>query len=1049
MGNQSVRSFDHYKSQKMHLRSILIILGLFLFQPGNAQSIVGQVKDAKGVPLPSASVIVDGTNGQFADIDGRFNFQLQPGTHEVRFSFIGYISQNRTVELAGEDIEFNIVLEEDAVMIDDVVVVGYGVQRKKEVTGSIVQVSSKQITGIQTPSFEAALQGQAAGVQVSQSSGVAGAPSLIRVRGVASVSAAGDPLYVVDGIPITQEYFLRGNSGAMNNNPLAAINPNDIESVEILKDAAATGIYGSRGANGVILITTKRGKKGTAFEFSTRAGFGIPATRPNMMDTETYLALRQEAWENDGGTGYVWLPNMSSAGDDPATRQAAYMQAMNTQTDWVDETTGRGTKGAINFGVRQGGDRYNLYAGVSKDNNSSYLLGNSYNRSSGRVNFDWKPNSWATVVLSTSLSRGENNRIDAAWSGGMGDAMSNALPYYPVRYEEDVLDANGNVAHSAGEYFLWFDEWGGTKNPVAIRELKKWKTTEDRSISNAQLILTPIEDLHVKLSGGFDYLHLREDVFNPGALSITSELGSANRYANYVLNWNYSATVDYRWELDDTQAVNFLAGSEFQRTDNYGYGLYYGNVEGPIFESDSLSQEAANVNRTVNLPSQHSFLSYFGRVNYSLKDRYFLQATARVDGSSRFGRESRYGFFPSLSAGWVMSDEEWFNSENISFMKVRSSIGFTGNAALPDYARFGTYSASNNGTTYAGDSILYPIQPENPTLRWETSRTIDASIEMGLWQDRITFELAGYHKYSTDVLMNVSTPASTGFTNFWDNVGTILNRGVELSIKSRNLVGEFQWNTDLNVARNYNELIDIGDYTPDAVSGGTNDSRVIVGRPIGSFYLVEHSHADPETGLPVYLDLDGNETYDYNNDIRKYVGDGLPDIIGGMNNTFRYKNWDLSALATFSIGAKIFDSSAKRQLGVVTGWNMREEKLDRWRQPGDEATYPLLTLDETTYSLPSGFPWWNTSLFIYDASYVRLRNLTIGYNVPLQPGSAMTNCRIAFNATNVFTITNFPGLDPEVVRDFENAQDRNMSPNVTYLTPPQERAFTLSISTNF
>jgi TonB-dependent starch-binding outer membrane protein SusC len=1049
MGNQSVRSFDHYKSQKMHLRSILIILGLFLFQPGNAQSIVGQVKDAKGVPLPSASVIVDGTNGQFADIDGRFNFQLQPGTHEVRFSFIGYISQNRTVELAGEDIEFNIVLEEDAVMIDDVVVVGYGVQRKKEVTGSIVQVSSKQITGIQTPSFEAALQGQAAGVQVSQSSGVAGAPSLIRVRGVASVSAAGDPLYVVDGIPITQEYFLRGNSGAMNNNPLAAINPNDIESVEILKDAAATGIYGSRGANGVILITTKRGKKGTAFEFSTRAGFGIPATRPNMMDTETYLALRQEAWENDGGTGYVWLPNMSSAGDDPATRQAAYMQAMNTQTDWVDETTGRGTKGAINFGVRQGGDRYNLYAGVSKDNNSSYLLGNSYNRSSGRVNFDWKPNSWATVVLSTSLSRGENNRIDAAWSGGMGDAMSNALPYYPVRYEEDVLDANGNVAHSAGEYFLWFDEWGGTKNPVAIRELKKWKTTEDRSISNAQLILTPIEDLHVKLSGGFDYLHLREDVFNPGALSITSELGSANRYANYVLNWNYSATVDYRWELDDTQAVNFLAGSEFQRTDNYGYGLYYGNVEGPIFESDSLSQEAANVNRTVNLPSQHSFLSYFGRVNYSLKDRYFLQATARVDGSSRFGRESRYGFFPSLSAGWVMSDEEWFNSENISFMKVRSSIGFTGNAALPDYARFGTYSASNNGTTYAGDSILYPIQPENPTLRWETSRTIDASIEMGLWQDRITFELAGYHKYSTDVLMNVSTPASTGFTNFWDNVGTILNRGVELSIKSRNLVGEFQWNTDLNVARNYNELIDIGDYTPDAVSGGTNDSRVIVGRPIGSFYLVEHSHVDPETGLPVYLDLDGNETYDYNNDIRKYVGDGLPDIIGGMNNTFRYKNWDLSALATFSIGAKIFDSSAKRQLGVVTGWNMREEKLDRWRQPGDEATYPLLTLDETTYSLPSGFPWWNTSLFIYDASYVRLRNLTIGYNVPLQPGSAMTNCRIAFNATNVFTITNFPGLDPEVVRDFENAQDRNMSPNVTYLTPPQERAFTLSISTNF
>ena len=327
--------------------------------------------------------------------------------------------------------------------------------------------------------------------------------------------------------------------------------------------------------------------------------------------------------------------------------------------------------------------------------------------------------------------------------------------------------------------------------------------------------------------------------------------------------------------------------------------------------------------------------------------------------------------------------------------------------------------------------------------------TIDASVELGLLEDRITTELAFYHKYSTDVLMNVSTPASTGFTNFWDNVGTILNRGVELSIKSRNLIGKFQWTTDLNVARNYNELVDIGNYTPDAVSGGTNDSRVIVGRPVGSFFLVEHSHVDPENGLPVYLDLEGNETYDYNNDIRQYVGDGLPDLIGGMNNTFRYGNWDLSALATFSIGAKIFDSSAKRQLGVVTGWNMRDEKLDRWRQPGDIATYPRLTLDETTYSLPSGFPWWNTSLFIFDASYLRLRNLTLGYNVPLGKDSDLQNCRIAVNATNVFTITNFPGLDPEVVRDFENAQDRNMSPNVTYLTPPQERAFTLSISTNF
>ena len=440
------------------MRNALTLMSACLWVAlAQAQSLSGVIQDSNGAPLPGASVVADGINGQFTDRNGRYELSLTPGNHSVQFSYIGYIAQNKQVTMGSASIVLNVTLADDAVLIDDVVVVGYGVQRKKEVTGSIVQVNAKQITGIQTPSFEAALQGQAAGVQVSQSSGIAGAPSLIRVRGVASVSAAGDPLYVVDGIPITQEYFLRGNSGAMNNNPLAAINPNDIESVEILKDAAATGIYGSRGANGVILITTKRGKKGTSFEFSTRAGIGTAATRPNMMDTETYLTMRQEAWENDGGTGYVWLPNMTSSSDDPQTRKDAYLRAMQTNTDWVDQSIGVGNKNAVNFGVRQGGERYNLYVGIAKDNNQSYLLGNSYDRTSGRVNLDFAPNKQWKMLMSSSFSRGENNRIDAAWSGGLGDAMSNALPYYPVQYDETEYDANGNVAHEAGEYFLWFD----------------------------------------------------------------------------------------------------------------------------------------------------------------------------------------------------------------------------------------------------------------------------------------------------------------------------------------------------------------------------------------------------------------------------------------------------------------------------------------------------------------------------------------------------------------------------------------------------------------
>lgn len=1016
-----------------------------------AQTLTGKVIDDAGLPLPGATVSVKETGkGAFTDGEGNYLLKLTSGTFTVEISFVGYTKSTKTVTIRqGETVALNVTLEEDGVFLDDVVIVGYGVQRKREVTGSIEKIEGKILTQMPTPSFEAALQGQAAGVQVSQSSGIAGAGSLIRVRGIASVSAGGDPLYVVDGIPITQDYFLRGNSGAFNNNPLATINPNDIESIEILKDAAATGIYGSRGANGVVLITTKRGtQKGTQYEFSTRVGFGVAASLPNMLNTEQYLGLRQEAWENDGGTGYVWLPNFTTANDDAMTREAAFRNALRTNTDWVDQTIGTGVKQMYNFGMRKGGKKYGLFAGLTYDDNESYLVGNSYERISGRINADYDATKWLKIMFSGSLSRGINSRVDVAWSGGLGNAMSTALPFYPVTHEADVFNDDGELQHAEGDYYIW----SGSQNPVAYQNLKKWRNTEDRSINNLTLLLTPIKDLTVKLSGGFDFMHIREDVFNPGALTLTSDLGTANRFANYNLNWNYSATASYLFDYLEDHKFNFMVGTEYQRSDAYGYGIDYFGVQGPVFDVDSLRDDAANVNRTENNPSQWSFLSYFGRVNYTLKDRYVFQGTARIDGSSRFGRNNRYGFFPSVSAGWIVSEEAFMaDIKRISYLKIRTSYGLTGNAAIPDYARFGTFSNIDNGILYNGEPILFPLQLANPNLRWETSATWDAALEMGILDDRITFELGVYHKVSRDVLLNVNVPPSTGFTNYWDNVAEIMNRGIEFQIKSRNIDRTFKWITDFNIARNYNELVDIGAYTPDAVSGGTNDSRVIVGQPVGSFYLVEFSHVDPANGLPVYLDLNGNETYDYDNAIRKYVGDGLPDFVGGITNSFSYKNWDLMALMTFSVGAKIFDSSGKRQLGVVTDWNMREEVLDRWRQPGDVSTFPRLTLDETTYGLPSGFPWWNTSLFIYDASYLRLRNLALGYNLPQDVAKKLklTSCRIGFNVTNLFTITNFPGLDPEVVRDFENAQDRNLSPNVTYLTPPQERSYNLSINVNF
>lgn len=1021
----------------------------------HAQTVKGTVKDDAGT-LPGV-VVKDAANtaGTSTDIDGNYKLKLKAGKHTLEFKMVGYTTQTREVTLSeGQEINLDITLQSEDSDLDEVVIVGYGVQRKREVTGSISKVDGKELTKLPVPSFEAALQGQAAGVAVTQSSGLAGSGSLVRIRGIASISAGGDPLYVIDGIPIIQNQFINGNAGALNSNPLASINPADIESVEILKDAAATGIYGSRGANGVILITTKRGtktKKGVQFDFSTRHGIGVAASRPNMMNTDQYLAVRQEAWENDGGTGYVWLPGVvyesgQGAGASALERQQKYELARQINTDWVDETIGVGFKQNYNFGANYSTDKIALYTGLSYDDNGSYLIGNSYERISGRTNFDYTISKKLKILTSLSYSLGRNNRVDAAWSGGLGLAMSTALPYYPVTVDSTALELFGGD-FEVGDYFMWNS---GFTSPVAVREGIRWRTDEKRLISNLSVIYSPIKNLNIRLTGAYDYLDFSNNQFVPQDLFPNTFSSTATRNSTWSNNWNSSLTADYVYDINENHKITVLGGFELQEFWSNYLGRNYNFVDGSPVEND-FETDSTVVQRFPGNRVGWTFVSTFARVNYSIKNRYFIQAVSRIDGSSRFGANSRYGYFPSLSAGWVVSDERWFNKTKfVNFLKVRAGWGKSGNSDIPADAQFNLFSNINNGITYNGQPILFPTQFGNADLQWENTSTLDATVEIGMLKDRLTAQVSLYRKVTTNALMNVSIPASTGFGNYWDNVAEILNRGIELTITSYNITKpNFEWKTDFNIARNYNELVDIGNYTPDAVSGGTNDSRVIVGKPIGSFYLMKFSHVDPETGLPVYLDANGNETFDYDNAQRQYVGDGLPEAIGGITNSFRYKQWDAQILATFSLGAKIFDSSGKRQMGVVTDWNMRTDVLDRWRQPGDEATFARLTLDETTYGLPSGFPWWNTSLFIYNADYLRIRNIAIGYTFKLKKESKLQNLRIGANATNVFTFTNFPGLDPELVRDFENPQDRNLSPNVTYLTPPQERSFNFSINANF
>lgn len=1006
-----------------------------------AQSLKGVIIDAKNETLPGV-VVKDLTTGVGAasSIDGSYTLNLKEGPHKIEFVLLGYVTQVKDVVIpATGSLTLNITLEEDSKMTEEVVVVGYGVQRKRDVTGSISKVEGKELTRFPTPSFEAALQGQAAGVQVTQGSGLAGSGSQVRVRGIASVSAGGDPLYVVDGIPITQDQFLRGSEGGMNTNPLATINPNDIASIEVLKDAAATGIYGSRGANGVILITTKRAStKGFEVSYTTRFGAGVAATLPNMMNTQQYLAMRQEAWENDGNTGYVWLPNLTGATASPQAREEAYLRALGTNTDWVKETAGTGFKMLHTIGISNKTEKNGLYVGLTYDRNGSYLLGNSYTRQSVRVNWDHEFSKKLKLVTGVNYTRGINKRVSAAWNGGFGEAMSTALPYFPV-YNPD------------GTYYTWNN---GYSNPVMWREERPWEYIEDRALINIGLNYAIKKDLNLRYTANIDGMRGADYQFEPKDLTPGLTAGSIARTSTvYVPNVNSNLTLDYMKTFKEKHNFTFLLGGEGQTARVYDRFEEYRNALGLWYDRDNRSAgenepevTRINFNKTTQRESS-VFISGFARVNYNYMNKYFVQVVGRSDGSSKFGTNNKVGYFPSASAGWIISDEKFMKGKTtLSFLKLRAGWGKVGNANVPQNAQFADRTIAG---TYIGQPILYTTKLPNPDLKWEVSTTTDLALDFGLFKDRITGTIGVYRKMTVDAILDVSIPGSTGFGSYTDNVAEILNQGFEVSITSNNVVTKnFLWKTNVNFARNYNELVSIGEYTPDAVSGGTNDTRVVPKEPLGSYYMMDFSHVDPENGRPVFIDSKGNYTYTYSNLERVNVGNGLPKFSGGIRNDFSYKNWTASIFATFSLGAMLYDHSGKNQMGILNNWNLRTDLFDRWRQPGDDAAFPILTFDPATYGQTRD-DFNTTDLFLYKADFLRIKNIEVGYTFDIKNRKYLKSLRVTANATNLFTFTNFPGLDPEVARDFSNGTDRNLSPNVTYLTPPQEKSFNIGLSATF
>ncbi len=1003
-----------------NLQLLLMAFVLLLANIAQAQvvNLTGKVTDqSTGEPLPGVTIVIKGTTyGTITDFDGIYSIQVSTGA-TMAFSYVGYLSQEIQIK---NQTTLNVALKLDTEQLNEVVVVGYGIQKKREITGSIAKIESRDIGTKLSSSFESVMAGQAAGVSVTTGSGMAGSSSIVRVRGVASINSAGDPLYVVDGIPITNDIFgLGGRTGGMNLNPLSSINPNDIESIEVLKDASATGIYGSRGANGVVLITTKRAKgKDLKIEFSTKQSLSSPTKKVNMTNSAEWLQLYQEAWENDGNTG---TPQGLPGG-------MTWEQAQKNDTDWWDEVTRQGYKQEYNLDVNFGIAK-NLIArlGGAFTNNQSYLVDNDLERINTKLNLSYTPSQSFSVALSSTLAETSISLPGNPWDGGLGAAMGYALPIYPI------YNADGT----------FFRGGGNSANPVMVNQLRDEKNDELRSINSIVVNYSPIKKLSFNLNAALDFMNFKNNGLEQGAMRSSGKDYSWENKRD-VYNWNYSIVANYDFGLSKDHDLKAMLGHELQESLTTGVNTNWDQSRDVVKSSENLRDE------------HWRFVSFFTRFNYMYMNRYIAQATLRTDGSSRFGKNNKYGYFPTFALGWIMSEESFLkDSKWLSFLKLKASYGVTGNSNIPNYEHIGTYRLStNNSQEYNDNPIRYPEKFENPDLKWETTKSYDLGFEANFFEGRISTEMAYFFKKSEDVFVNVAISATSGYGSQWQNLAKIENEGLEFSVKTKNLTGAFQWDTQFNIATLRNEVTDLGGLTTEEIGGGTNDTRVLKGYPVGTNRLVRVSRIDPADGRPIYLDKQGNETKTYKFEggegFAVAAGKVIPDFTGGFTNTFRYKGFELSALFTFSYGAQIYDSSSKRQMGLASDWNFRTDIFDRWRQPGDVAKYPRMSRQGSTYG-KDGEQWFNSSMWLFNGDYLRLKNVTLSYNLPqsMISKAGISSARVFLVGTNLLTFTNYPGADPEVARDHDDPRDRNMSANVSFLTPPQEKVFTLGVNVSF
>lgn len=1029
---------------------IIIPLLVLLVQMSYAQTrqITGRVLSAdENAGLPGVSVSVKGrTAGTLTDASGNYSLNVNDGATLV-FSFIGFTTVEESI---GNRTTINVTLQPDVRSLNEVVVTGYGQQIKRDLTGNIAQLKQSDIQDIPVTTFDQAIQGKAAGVQVNSGSGKLGQGIQVRVRGQSSVSASNQPLYVVDGTPVTTDNL---SINAAATNPLSDINPSDIESIEILKDASAGAIYGSRAANGVVLITTKKGKAGkTNVSVSAQAGASTPSRKLEFLNTDQYVNFyRQAAGNSDriDGIDPTDPESYTSYMEDFFVTQGlgTFGTPNQASTNWGDLAYQDAPFQQYDVNVNGGSEKTTFYLSGQILDQKGILIGNALTRYSGRINLTHRISNRFQVGFNTGLTRTLNKRLSGDRQFDNPVQMVALPPMTPATDPNTGLPVGtppGDI--SIPSYY----------NPIVNLGNTIFNTTVYRNISNVFGQATIVKGLNFRTEFGLDVLNQQEERYwNSKAQRNTGVPGgiAQNRYVrveNYTTNnfFTYNTTFG-RNTLDGVLGMSYQQSQ--QKT------LF---AEGQDFPSDAYRQIVSAARKTDASTTQndYTFLSYFMRANYKFADRYLLGLSGRIDGSSRFGADSRYGFFPAVSAGWVLSEENFLKSNaTVSFLKLRASYGRTGNAEIQrggvglNFAQLGLFTGDAG---YAGLPGQRPSQLANPDLKWETTDQADIGVDFGFLNNRINGEVDYYNKQTTGLLLDVNVAGTTGFSTQFRNVGSLENKGFEFVLNTENTTGPFRWTTSLNAATNRNKITNL---QGQIIEGGLNSmSRAVEGQPLGVYFTPEYAGVDPANGDALWyknaniLDADGNvtgvdrtTTNTYNQAQRVVAGSPLPKWTGGVTNTFSYKGISLSVFFTGVFGNDINFYGVGRFSSANGRFedNQTVNQLAAWTPQNTDTQVPEARLFFNNGAQPS-------SRFILDGSYVRLRNVTLSYNLPktIVSRAKLSNVRIFVTGLNLLTFTDYAGWDPEV-----NADDvvSNIAQGYDFYTAPQARTITGGINIGF